>query len=97
MNEEELQELETLREEKRQRVQRERAAAALKDAGVPDSFAALLAGADDADTDRRAADFCSVYQQAMSEGIRRRLPDTPPQMTPASAPARPRRGVQRLR
>ena len=97
MNEEELRELEALREEKRQRVQRERAATALKDAGVPDSFAALLAGTDDADTDQRAADFCAAYQKAMADGIRSHLPAVPPQMTPPSAPARPRRGVQRLR
>lgn len=97
MHEEELRELEALREEKRLRLQRDRAAAALAQAGVPDSFAPLLAGADDGDTDRRAAEFCSAYQQAMADGIRQRLPDAPPQMTSPSAPARPRRGVQRLR
>ena len=97
MTEEELQELETLREEKRQRQQRERASGALKKAGVPASFAPLLAGTDDADTDRRATDFCVAYQQAMADGIRERLPSRPPQMAAAAIPARPRRGVQRLR
>lgn len=97
MTQEELQELESLREEKRARLQRERAEAALKEAGAPLSFAHLLAGTDDEDTDRRASAFCAEYQQAVSQGIRERLPEKPPQMTPASAPARPRRGVQRLR
>lgn len=53
MTEEEKQELEALRQEKRQRTQQARALAALESAGVPGSFAALLAGADDADTDQR--------------------------------------------
>lgn len=44
MNEEEKQELETLRAEKLRREQVERARAALKRGGVPQSFASLLAG-----------------------------------------------------
>lgn len=45
MNEEEKQELETLRAEKLRREQVERARAALERGGVPQSFAPLLAGA----------------------------------------------------
>lgn len=97
MNEEELRELEALREEKRLHQQQERATNGLKEAGVPVSFARLLAGIDDADTDRRTADFCTAYQQAMAEGIRERLPSRAPQMVTPSAVTRPRRGVQRLR
>lgn len=44
MTDEEKQELETLRLEKLQRTQRERAQAKLEAAGVPASFAGLLAG-----------------------------------------------------
>ena len=44
MNEEEKQELETLRAEKLRREQVERARAALERGGVPQSFASLLAG-----------------------------------------------------
>ncbi len=97
MTQEELQELETLREEKRARLQRERAEAALKEAGVPADFAPLLAGADDEDTDRRSGAFCAAYQKAITDGVRERLPAQPPRMTPAAQPPRPRRGVQRLR
>lgn len=97
MTQEELQELETLREEKRVRLQRERAEAALQEAGVPADFAPLLAGADDEDTDRRAGAFCAAYQKAITDGVRERLPQQPPQMTPSAPPPRPRRGVQRLR
>ena len=53
MNEEEKQELETLRAEKLRREQVERARAALERGGVPQSFAPLLAGGDDGDTDGR--------------------------------------------
>ena len=49
MNEEEKQELETLRAEKLRREQVERARAALERGGVPQSFASLLAGGDDGD------------------------------------------------
>lgn len=97
MTQEELQELEALREEKRTRLQRERAEAALQEAGVPADFAPLLAGADDADTDQRAGAFCAAYQQAINREVRERLPHQPPQMIPPAAPPRPRRGVQRLR
>lgn len=97
MNEEQMQELETLREEKRLRTQQERAANALDQAGVPADFAALLAGKDDDDTDQRAARFCAAFQQAMADGIRQRLPLKAPQMTDAAPAPRPRRGVQRLR
>ena len=57
MNEEEKQELETLRAEKLRREQVERARAALERGGVPQSFASLLAGGDDGDTDRRTEEF----------------------------------------
>ena len=93
MTEQEQQELEMLRKEKRQRTQRQRAQAT---AGVPVSFAALLAGEDDGDTDQRARDFCAAYQAALAEDIRGRLPQQPPVVTPPAAP-RPRRGIQRLR
>lgn len=96
MNQEEMNELEALREEKRVRLQQERAAAALKEAGVPLAFAPLLAGKDDSDTDQRSAGFCAAFQEAMSQSIRERLPQTPPQMTSPNRPSRPRRGIQRL-
>lgn len=96
MTEQEQQELEMLRKEKRQRTQQARAQAALETAGVPASFAALLAGEDDGDTDQRAADFCAAYQAALAEDIRHRLPQQPPVVTPP-APQRPRRGIQRIR
>ncbi len=96
MTEQEQQELETLRQEKRQRLQQQRAQAALETAGVPQSFAALLAGTDDSDTDRRTADFCAAYQAALAEDIRQRLPQQPPVVTPP-VPQRPRRGIQRIR
>ena len=94
MNEEEKQELEQLRREKRVRQQTERARTALAAAGVPETFAPLLTGEDDGDTDRRAQDFCAAYQQALSQDIRQ--PERAPVVTPPAAP-RPRRGIQRLR
>lgn len=96
MNEEELQELEALRAEKRQRQQTERARAALETAGVPGTFSPLLIGSDDADTDDRVARFCASYQAALSEDVRRRLPQQAP-ITAAPAAQKPRRGIQRLR
>lgn len=96
MTEEELQELEALRKEKHQRTQTERARAALEIAGVPGSFAALLIGADDADTDSRTSQFCAAYQSALTEDVRKRLPQQAPVMTPPT-PQRARRGIQRLR
>lgn len=96
MTEEEKQELETLRMEKRQRTQRERAQAALEAVGVPGSFAALLAGADDRDTDQRAEQFCAAYQAALAEDVCRRLPKQAPVVTPP-APQRAKRGIQRIR
>ena len=96
MNEEEKQELEQLRREKRVRQQTERERTALAAAGVPETFAPLLTGEDDGDTDRRAQDFCAAYQQALSQDIRQRLPERAPVVTPPAAP-RPRRGIQRLR
>lgn len=96
MNEEERQELETLRQEKRTREQEARARSALEEAGVPLSFAALLSGTDDADTDRRTREFCTAYTQALSSDIRSRLPREAPVTADISAP-RPRRGIQRLR
>lgn len=95
MNEEERQELEMLRAEKRAREQEQRARAALEEAGVPLSFAPLLSGTDDGDTDRRTQAFCAAYSQALSSNIRSRLPREAPVMTPPSAP-RPRRGIQHL-
>ena len=96
MTEEEKQELETLRQEKHQRTQQTRAQAVLETAGVPASFAPLLVGADDQDTDQRAAQFCTAYQAALAEDVRRRLPQQPPVVTPP-APQRIRRGIQRIR
>ncbi len=96
MTEEEKQELETLRQEKRVREQTARATAALNTAGIPTSFASLLAGSDDADTDRKTTAFCESYQAALSETIRQRLPERAPVVTPP-APSRPRRGIQRIR
>ena len=96
MTEEEKQELESLRAEKRQQVQQTRARAALETAGIPVSFASLLAGGDDADTDRRAQDFCAAYQAALSEDVRKRLPQQPPVVT-SPEPRRTRRGIQRIR
>lgn len=96
MTEDEKLELEALRQEKRQRAQQSRAQAALEAAGVPASFAPLLAGADDSDTDRRAEAFCAAYQDALAEDVRRRLPQRAPVMEPA-APRRAERGVRRIR
>lgn len=96
MNEEEKQELETLRAEKLRREQTERAKAALERSGVPQSFAPLLVGSDDADTDRRAAEFCTAYQASLAEDVKSRLPAAAPVVT-APLPQRPRRGIQRLR
>lgn len=96
MTEEEKKELESLREEKRQRVQQARAQEALKVAGIPASFASLLAGGDDAETDLRTKDFCAAYQAALSEDVRKRLPQQPPLVAPP-VPKRVKRGVQRIR
>ena len=96
MTEEEKQELEALRKEKCQRTQQQRAQKTLEAAGIPASFAFLLAGADDTDTDKRAEMFCTAYQAALTENIRSRLPEKPPVVTPIT-PIRPRRGIQRLR
>lgn len=96
MTEEEKQELETLRMEKQQRTQRERAQAALEAAGVSGSFAALLAGADDRDTDQRAEQFCAAYQAALAEDVCRRLPKQAPEVA-SPTPRRAERGVRRIR
>lgn len=93
---EELQELTTLREEKRTRVQTARAADALKNAGIPQEFAALLIGADDADTDARTAAFCRTYQANLSQDIKKRLPAEAPVLS-SPKPARPKRGIVRIR
>ena len=90
MNEEEKQELETLRAEKLRREQVERARAALERGGVPQSFAPLLAGGDDGDTDRR------TDQASLAEDVKSRLPASAPVVT-APLPQRPRRGIRRLR
>lgn len=89
MNEEEKQELETLRAEKLRREQVERG-------GVPQSFASLLAGGDDGDTDRRTEEFRAAYQASLAEDVKSRLPASAPVVT-ASLPQRPRRGIRRLR
>lgn len=96
MTDEEKQELEALRREKREQVQRERAAAVLEAAGIPVSFAPLLAGENDAGTDARAEAFRNVYHDVLEEEIRRRLPQEPPAMTPPT-PRRAERGVRRIR
>ena len=97
MTEEEKQELEALRQEKRQRVQTQRAETALAQAGVPGTFAPLLAGADDNATDEKTRQFCAAYQSALAEDIRRRLPESAPVVTPPAPAQRPRRGIQRIR
>lgn len=96
MTEDERQELEALRLEKRQAEQRARAREVLEGAGVPASFAPLLAGENDGDTGQRAEAFCAAYQAALAEDVRRRLPQRPPE---ESVPAEPRarRGVRRIR
>ncbi len=81
MNEEEKQELETLRAEKLRREQVERARAALERGGVPQSFASLLAGGDDGDTDRRTEEFRAAYQASLAEGVKSRLPASAPVVT----------------
>lgn len=96
MTDEERQELETLRTEKNHRQQMERAEAALCAAGVAKSFAPLLIGDNDDDTNRRVQEFCAAYQASLTEDIKKRLPQQPPTMT-APLPQRPRRGIQRLR
>lgn len=96
MTDEEMQELEALRQEKHQRTQQARAQAALETAGVSASFAPLLAGADDGDTDQRTERFCAAYQAALAEDVRKRLPQQPPVVTPP-APQRGKRGVRRIR
>ena len=93
MNEEEKQELETLRAEKFRREQVERARAALERGGVPQSFAPLLAGGDDGDTDRRTEEFRAA---SLAEDVKSRLPASAPVVT-APLPQRPRRGIRRLR
>lgn len=96
MTEEEKQELEILRQEKHQRTQQARAQAALEAAGIPVSFAALLVGANDGETDKKAEQFCAAYQTALTEDVRKRLPQQTPVVTPP-APKRARRGIQRIR
>lgn len=96
MTEEERRELETLRRERGLRLQVDRAAAALREAGVPGAFAPLLAGADDGDTDQRTERFCAAYQEAVSEAVRSRLPREAPAVE-APAPRMARRGIRRIR
>lgn len=96
MTEEEKQELESLRQEKHQRTQTQRAEASLHLAGVPTSFAALLIGKDDADTDSKTSQFCAAYQAALTEDVRSRLPQQAPIVTPPVS-QRPKRGIQRIR
>lgn len=95
MTEDEKKELETLRQEKHQRHQLERANALLTNANVPTLFAQLLIGVDDADTDQKANQFCAAYQSALREDIRKRLPAQAPTMT-APVTQRARRGIQRI-
>lgn len=87
MNEEEKQELETLRAEKLRREQVERARAALERGGVPQSFASLLAGGDDGDTDRRTEEFRAAYQASLAEDVKSRLPASAPGGDGSPAPA----------
>lgn len=96
MTDEEMKELEALRAEKRSREQTERASEALNKAGVPQSFASLLIGNDDTETDKKVQSFCTAYQSSLTEDIRRRLPAQSPVVT-APAPQRAKRGIQRLR
>lgn len=96
MTDEEKMELEALCAEKHSREQTERAKAALSAAGVSVGFAALLVGADDADTDKRVQDFCAAYQSSLTEDIKKRLPEQTPTLT-APLLQRPKRGIQRLR
>lgn len=96
MNDEEMKELEALRAEKHTREQTARAMSALENANVPQGFASLLVGSDDADTDKRVQEFCAAYQSSLTEDIKKRLPAQPPVMT-SPLPQRPKRGVQRLR
>lgn len=96
MTEEEQQELETLRREKHTREQEQRARTTLATANIPASFAALLTGEDDADTDRKTGAFCETYRTALAEDIRTRLPERAPTVT-APTPQRPQRGIQRIR
>lgn len=93
---EDLQELTALREEKRTRVQTQRAAETLKTAGIPQEFASLLIGTDDADTDARTAASCRTYQANLSRDIKNRLPSEPPVLT-TPKPTRPRCGIVRVR
>ena len=78
------------------REQVERARAALERGGVPQSFAPLLAGGDDGDTDRRTEEFRAAYQASLAEDVKSRLPASAPVVT-APLPQRPRRGIRRLR
>lgn len=96
MTDEEKKELLALRAEKHSREQTARAAAALEAASLPQSFAALLVGKDDADTDKRVQEFCAAYQSSLTEDIKKRLPEQPPVIT-APMPQRAKRGIQRLR
>lgn len=96
MNEQERQELELLRQEKQVREQEQRARTALEEAGIPVSFAPLLCGRDDVDTDRRTRDFCTAYSQALTNDIKSRLPKEAPVVADPPAP-RPRRGIQLVR
>lgn len=96
MTDEERQELEALRLEKQQRVQYTRAKTALQNAGIPVSFASLLAGRDDADTDARAEQFCTAYREEFAADVRQHLPQQPP-VVAAPLPQRPKRGIQRIR
>lgn len=96
MTDEEMKELEALRAEKRSREQTQRASDALGKAGMPQEFASVLIGADDAETDQKVQSFCAVYQSRLSDDIKKRLPAQPPVVT-APAPQRAKRGITRLR
>lgn len=96
MTEDERQELEALRLEKRQAEQRARARTALEEAGIPVSFAPLLAGEDDGGTDQKTEAFRAAYQAALAEEVRRRFPQRPPEEAVPALP-RARRGVRRIR
>ena len=97
MTEDELLELEELRREKRQSLQQARAKDALELRGVPTSFAPILVGNDDQETDLKIDQFCTAYQDALSEDVRKRLPQQPPLTTSAPPSHKKYRGIHRVR
>jgi len=68
----------------------------LEAAGVPTAFAGLLVGRDNEDTDARAEQFCAAYQAAVTEDIRKRLPQQAPDMRNCVPARKARRGITLL-